>query len=62
MLFRNQFFDLKSDMPKMNTNVMKLFLEIFEKKYLNFKVLLNLKFKINFLRSLDILSTGSYIY
>jgi len=37
MLFRNHFFDLKSDILKINTNLMQLFHDIFEKKYLNFK-------------------------
>jgi len=34
MLFRNRFFDLKSDMLKINTNIMQLFHEIFEKNIL----------------------------
>jgi len=34
MLFRNYFFDLKSDMLKINTNIMQLFHEIFEKNIL----------------------------
>jgi len=32
MLFRNHFFDLKSDVTKINTNVMQIFNGIFEKK------------------------------
>jgi hypothetical protein len=39
MLFRNHFFDLKLDVPKINTNVMQLFHETFEKKNRYFKVL-----------------------
>jgi len=31
MLLRNRVFDLKSDVPKINTNVMQLFHGIFEK-------------------------------
>ena len=34
MLFRNHFFDLKSDMLKINTNIMQLFHGIFEKDIL----------------------------
>ena len=34
MLFRNYFFDLKSDMLKINTNIIQLFHEIFEKNIL----------------------------
>ena len=34
MLFRNHFFDLKSDTLKINTNIMQIFHEIFEKNIL----------------------------
>jgi len=34
MFFRDHFFDLKSDVPKINTNVKQLFHGIFERKIL----------------------------
>jgi len=46
MIFRNHFFDLKSDMPTINANVKQLFHGIFKKKIL---ILRSLKLKINFL-------------
>jgi len=51
---RNHFFYLKSDVPKINTNLMQLFHQIEKKIYLYFKV--NLKFKSNFLNGVGILS------
>jgi len=48
MLYRNHFFDLKSDVPEINTNVMQLFHGIFEKKTL---ILRSLKFKIDFIKA-----------
>ena len=46
MLFRNHFFDLKSDVPKINTNVKQLFHGIFEKQILILRSL-----KIDFLKA-----------
>mgnify|MGYP001617709905 CR=1 FL=1 len=45
MLFRNHFFDLKSDVPKINTNVMQLFNGIFEKKIITNNKFLNAYFE-----------------
>jgi len=57
ILFRNHFFDLKSGVPKINTNVMQLFHGILEKQSNILR-----SFKKDFLKSLDIFSKNSYMY
>jgi len=56
MLFRNNLFDLKSDVLKINTNIMQLIHEIFFKR-----ILILRSHKILIKNRLDILSKSLYI-